>query len=41
MISFIVLGRHNLDRMHLARWWGKDQFCPSDRHPPTVNRWIS
>jgi len=33
-----VAVRHNLEGMHLARWWGENQFCPSDRHPPTVNR---
>merc|ERR1711934_139932 len=30
--------RHNLERMHLAKWWGENQFCPSDRHPSTVNK---
>lgn len=38
MMSCTVVSRHNLDRMHLSRWWGENQFCPSDRHPPTVNR---
>ena len=30
--------RHDLARMHREQWWGREQFCPADRHQATTNR---
>jgi len=32
--------RHNLQKMHLEEFWGKEQFCPSDQHAQTINEKI-
>jgi len=30
--------RHNLERMDLELYWGKDQFCPADQHASPRNK---
>jgi len=32
--------RHNLERMDLEQYWGRDQFCPADQHCTRVNEII-
>ena len=31
-----IHARHNLEQMHITKWWGDNQFCPSDKHYHTV-----
>jgi len=32
--------RHNLERMDLEQYWGRDQFCPADQHCTKINEII-
>merc|ERR1719233_2633967 len=32
--------RHNLERMDLEQYWGRDQFCPADQHCTKINETI-